>query len=867
MWGFRNAFTIPETPAAVTKEDSMPQCRDLSSQQPQILPCTCVLAILLSIFSFSFRAGAQVTETSSQASATGAILPNLVRFNGRGADASGKPLSGLVGITFALYEQETGGPALWLETQNVQLDVNGHYSVLLGASNPSGLPNDVFSSGQARWVGVQVSGQAEQPRVMLLAVPYAMKAGDAATLGGLPSSAFMLAGSAAGGAPPTASPSSSLMTSATAPPPAASNVTTTGGTVNTIPLFTTASDIQNSILTQTAATAVNVAGKLNLPANGTATATAGKTSRPEAFGASAFNSNTKAAVPQTFQLQAEPAGNNTASPAANLSLLFGSGAVAPTETGLKINNKGVITFATGQTFPGTGNGTITGVKAGTGLTGGGTTGAVTLNLNTANIPQLGTANDFTAPQEFGSSAGIGVAPSTNGYTPLSVAGATSFGTWLSLANTSAGGHTWNIISAGSGNAEGAGNLGITDLTGKSTIYLEGNTNTTNLSATGNVSAAGTVGAAALVVTTTAGAAIIDADGFGQNAGGPTPGLRFGGGGSGEGIASNRTIGLTKYGLDFYTNYTARMSVLQNGQVAVGTASPGAQLGVVGSSNAYPGIYTQAGSAASGSGENGSDGIDVFAGDGDTGGAGGDGVVGTGGNGAFGGIGGSFLGGAGSSQIGSALVATAGFGSDPYGSGAGLFNGNVLIIGDLSNGGGSFKIDHPLDPANKYLYHSFVESPDMMNIYNGVAVLDASGEAVIQMPEWFGSLNRDFRYQLTCIGGFAPVYIAEELANNQFKIGGGRDGMKISWQITGVRQDAWANAHRIPVEEMKSDRERGFYLTPELFGAPAEKSIAWARNPRMMRRVKEFRQKRASAGTQTQFPAASAQPSSVRSEAR
>jgi trimeric autotransporter adhesin len=132
--------------------------------------------------------------------------------------------------------------------------------------------------------------------------------------------------------------------------------------------------------------------------------------------------------------------------------------------------------------------------------------------------------------------------------------------------------------------------------------------------------------------------------------------------------------------------------------------------------------------------------------------------------------------------------------------AGIFGGDVVVQGNLSKSSGSFKIDHPLDPANKYLYHSFVESPDMMNIYNGVATLDANGEAVIQMPEWFGVLNRDFRYQLTCIGGFAPVYIAEELANNQFKIGGGRAEMRVSWQITGIRQDAWANAHRIPVEE-------------------------------------------------------------------
>jgi len=213
---------------------------------------------------------------------------------------------------------------------------------------------------------------------------------------------------------------------------------------------------------------------------------------------------------------------------------------------------------------------------------------------------------------------------------------------------------------------------------------------------------------------------------------------------------------------------------------------------------------------------------------------------------LGGNGGSFFGGGsnrGQIDGGDGIFATAavpcGDLSYPY---AGLSDGNVFVVGNLAKIAGSFKIDHPLDPANKYLYHSFVESPDMMNIYNGVAILDASGEAVIQMPEWFGSLNRDFRYQLTCIGGFAPVYIAEELANNQFKIGGGRNGIKISWQITGVRQDAWANAHRIPVEEMKSNRERGFYLAPELFGAPAEKSIAWARHPETMKRMKKMREK-------------------------
>jgi hypothetical protein len=136
---------------------------------------------------------------------------------------------------------------------------------------------------------------------------------------------------------------------------AQTNVTTTGGTVNTLPLFTpTATNIQSSIVTQTGTSAINVRGKLNLPASATATATAGKASRPEAFTASAFNSGTAAAVAQNFQLQAEPANNNTASPSGTLNLLYAAGTAAPAETGLKISNKGVITFAPGQTFPGGG---------------------------------------------------------------------------------------------------------------------------------------------------------------------------------------------------------------------------------------------------------------------------------------------------------------------------------------------------------------------------------------------------------------------------------------------------------------------------------------------------------------------------------
>ena len=155
------------------------------------------------------------------------------------------------------------------------------------------------------------------------------------------------------------------------------------------------------------------------------------------------------------------------------------------------------------------------------------------------------------------------------------------------------------------------------------------------------------------------------------------------------------------------------------------------------------------------------------------------------------------------------------------------SGDVNIKGNISKGGGSFKIDHPLDPANKYLYHSFVESPDMMNIYNGVIALDANGEAVVDLPDWFEALNRDFRYQLTAVGAPGPnLYIAEEVASNHFKIAGGKPGSKVSWQVTGIRQDAYANAHRIPTEEEKPLHEQGHYLHPELFGAGPEQTVGY-----------------------------------------
>jgi hypothetical protein len=178
----------------------------------------------------------------------------------------------------------------------------------------------------------------------------------------------------------------------------------------------------------------------------------------------------------------------------------------------------------------------------------------------------------------------------------------------------------------------------------------------------------------------------------------------------------------------------------------------------------------------------------------------------------------------------------GFGIFGYGisgySWAGWFQGDVNVTGNLSKSGGSFKIDDPVDPANKYLYHSFVESPDMKDMYDGTATTDASGNATIQLPKWFQALNRSFRYQLTPIGQFAQAIVATEVENNQFTIKTDKPYVKVSWQVTGTRHDAWANAHRIPVEVEKPKEERGYYIHPELFGQGQDKNIMAAHRPDM-----------------------------------
>src|SRR5439155_20939961 len=122
-------------------------------------------------------------------------------------------------------------------------------------------------------------------------------------------------------------------------------------------------------------------------------------------------------------------------------------------------------------------------------------------------------------------------------------------------------------------------------------------------------------------------------------------------------------------------------------------------------------------------------------------------------------------------------------------------------------------------------------------YDGTVVTDGTGNATVTLPDWFEALNRDFRYQLTVMGQFAQAVISEEVTHNQFIIRTDKANVKVSWQITGIRQDAWANAHRIPVEEEKAEKDKGLYLHPELFGAPPEKAIGLRHRPKRTRAEK------------------------------
>jgi hypothetical protein len=343
------------------------------------------------------------------------IVPTLVNFSGTLTQVNGKTIGGTAGVTFYLYKDQQGGAPLWIETQNVQPDKYGHYTVMLGATKSQGLPTDLFASGEARWLGVQAEGQVEQPRVMLLAVPYALKAGDAQTVGGLPPSAFVLAApSAVGGNGAPSASSSPLSASSPGVKPPVGGTGTLGYLAGWVD---NNGDLGNSVLYQlgtgsTAKIGLNlktplasldiqgtelVRGLFESATTGTATATKGFNSNATDMEASSFNSGTNAAVMQHFEWQAEPTGNNTTTPGASLNLLFATNSNKPAETGLLISNTGAIQSTNnGQSITATmsgNNGLTAAILGNTTATGNGSTIGVQGNsLTNRGYGIFGTAN-------------------------------------------------------------------------------------------------------------------------------------------------------------------------------------------------------------------------------------------------------------------------------------------------------------------------------------------------------------------------------------------------------------------------------------------------------------------------------------------
>jgi hypothetical protein len=316
----------------------------------------CKHCLIATMFAFSLTSVAQ-QSTGIDAASKGTIssasaVPQLMNYAGVLTNVNGKPLAGVIGVTFLLYKDQQGGSPLWMETQNVQPDKSGHYSVILGSTTSGGMPRDVFVSGEARWLGVQVAGEQEQPRVVLAAVPYSLKAADAETIGGLPASAFVLAN---GSATSVSAGASSGTTPGNATP---AHPSVTGkGVVNFIPMWDKTTDIVNSLIFQK-----NSQIGINTKAP-----------------AATLDLNGKGDIRDTLTLF--PKGTDST--------------LAISGTPFNIDNTGSVTFISGQTFPGTG--TITGVNtaSGSGLSGGGTSGTLNLSVDPAFVPELASANTFT----------------------------------------------------------------------------------------------------------------------------------------------------------------------------------------------------------------------------------------------------------------------------------------------------------------------------------------------------------------------------------------------------------------------------------------------------------------------------------------
>ncbi len=282
--------------------------------------------------------------------------------------------------------------------------------------------------------------------------------------------------------------------------------------------------------------------------------------------------------------------------------------------------------------------------------------------------------------------------------------------------------------------------------------------------------------------------------------------------SGAGV---RGAGTISYGVDGSSDSNAGVHGNSDSVIGVeGTSSSG--VGVRGSSDTGHGVVGMSavggigvmGSSINGSGVDGSS-------------TNKDGVVGKGGRW---GVYGANNSGSAWGYLGGSTVGVYGNAGGAPSSRSGVFDGNVDVGGFLqvygsfaATGSKDFRIDHPLDPENRELWHAAVESSEVLNLYSGNVVTDENGKACVQLPEWFEAENADFRYQLTVLGRFAQAIVEQEIVENQFMIRTNLPNVKVSWQVTARRNDPTMRLHPFVAERDKQEPERGRYLDPEAWG--------------------------------------------------
>jgi len=832
-------------------------------------------------------------------------IPNLIRYGGTLRDANGAAISSTtVGVTFAIYKQQDGGAAVWMETQNVTTDAGGNYSALLGSTTATGLPADLFSQQEQRWLGVQLQGEAEQSRVLLVSVPYAFKAHEAETLGGRSVSDFVLAkpGTAA------ASSNAAAISSTTNNPPAAGKVRKGAAMAGPTDFMGSTPDQIVGVTQSSTGVAINatasgkaIVGTATAPSataygvQGVATGTAGVGLIGTASSTTGFTYGLRGTSSSTSGTGVRGLDNATSGKTTGVSgsvdSASGIAGVFNNTAGGKIlsaQNNGAEKFSVDGSGNVTTSGTIntsglsgtTSAPAGVGLTGnatnttGANTGVMGSSESVQGIGVAGYANTSTGQNagvygQSNSSSGWGVYGEANAATGQ-VYGVEGF--TQSTGQYSAGvyGNEYSTMGqvfgvSGSTRSTGQYSAGVSGYEGATTGQVSGVTGSTASTTNYAAGVSGSENATTGIVSGVSGYTASATDGAtGVNGyASATSGVVYGVGGNVQSSTTNAAgvFGVNNastgqvYGVSGNTQSTGPGAAAVAGYAAATTgriygvngatnSTTDSAAGVSGNEGATTGqVYGVTGSTNSST--SGASGVNGF--EGATSGGPIYGVSGyaesTGGIGVFGsaqatsgyavgvegatnspgGTAGEFVNVSGSGLV---LQGQSGSGYTTVftvdASGNGHFNGNLSVGGTLSKGGGSFKIDDPLDPANKTLSHSFVESPDMLNLYNGSVRLDARGEAWVTMPAYFQALNRDFQYVLTSVGSSQPrLYIAREIKGNRFKIAGGRPNGKVSWMVTGIRQDAWANAHRIPTEEEKPVEQRGTYLHPELFGASAD----------------------------------------------